>query len=77
MKVNREPPLEEFKFHYRFRGSVGASDKYFMAHDLNEASEMFEYACEKRNLDPQLTKIEKWNRWKRSWETIEHSPDFN
>ena len=43
-----------------------------MAHDLDEASEMFEYACTKRHLHPHLTKVEKmWNRWKRDWESIE------
>ena len=47
MKKEREIPLEEFKFHYHLGNSVGSSDKYFMAHDLDEASEMFEYACTK------------------------------
>ena len=49
MKKEREVPLEEFKFHYHLGNSVGSSDKYFMAHDLDEASEMFEYACVKRH----------------------------
>tara|TARA_B100000676_G_scaffold271745_1_gene289269 strand:+ start:559 stop:714 length:156 start_codon:yes stop_codon:yes gene_type:complete len=43
-----------------------------MAHDLNEAKEMFDYACVKRRLHPQVTKVEQWNRWKSSWESIEH-----
>lgn len=74
MKKNREEPLEEFKFHYHLGNSVESSDKYFMAHDLDEASEMFTYACSKRHLDPHLTKVEKWNRWKRDWENIEPLP---
>jgi hypothetical protein len=45
-----------------------------MAHDLDEASEMFEYACTKRHLHAHLTKVEKWNRWKRNWETIDPFP---
>ena len=47
----RETPLDEFKFHYEIGNSIGTSDKYFLAHDLDEASEMFEYACTKRKLD--------------------------
>ena len=66
--------LEEFKFHYHLGNSVGSSDKYFMAHDLDEASEMFEYACTKRHLHPHLTKVERWNRWKKDWESIEPLP---
>ena len=74
IKKESEAPLEEFKFHYHLGNSVGSSDKYFMAHDLDEASEMFTYACSKRHLDPHLTKVEKWNRWKRDWENIEPLP---
>lgn len=70
MKTNREPVLEEFKFHYHFEDSVGCSDKYFMAHDIDEAKEMFEYACCKRHLHPHLDKVEKWNRWNASWEKV-------
>ena len=70
MKTNREPDLEEFKFHYHFEGTVGFADKYFMAHNLDEAKEMFDYACCKRRLNPHLDGVEKWNRWKLSWEAI-------
>ena len=41
-----------------------------MAHDFSEAKEMFEYACCKRHLHPHLDKVEKWNRWKDSWERV-------
>ena len=44
----KETPLDEFKFHYEIGDSIGTSDKYFLAHDLDEASEMFEYACTKK-----------------------------
>jgi hypothetical protein len=70
MKTNREPDLEEFKFHYHFEDTVGFSDKYFMAHNLDEAKEMFEYACCKRHLNPHLDVVEQWNRWRSSWEEI-------
>ena len=68
----REVPLEEFKFHYHLGNSEPL--KYFMAYDLDEASEMFEYACTKKHLHPHLTRVEKWNRWKRDWETVEPLP---
>ena len=71
MKKEKEQPVQEYRFHYHFGDSVGSSDKYFMAHDLDEAKEMFDYACEKRRLHPQVTKVEQWNRWKSSWESIE------
>ena len=74
MNNKREVPLEEFKFHYHLGNAVESSDKYFMAHDLEEASEMFEYACSKRRLHPHITKVEKWNRWKRDWESIDSFP---
>ena len=74
MKKSKEAPLEEFKFHYHLGNSIGSSDKYFMAHDLDEASEMFVYACSKRHIEPQITRVEKWNRWKSDWETIEPLP---
>lgn len=73
MKPEREPDLEEFKFRYHLNDAVGSSDKYFLAHDLKEAKEMFEYACCKRQLKPQLDSVEKWNRWKDSWEKVNFS----
>tara|TARA_B100001093_G_scaffold432760_1_gene429420 strand:- start:526 stop:885 length:360 start_codon:yes stop_codon:yes gene_type:complete len=67
-KKHSEPALEEFKFHYRNSDSIGLSDKYFMAHDLDEAIGMFDYICNKRHLDTQVTEIYKWNRWLSKWE---------
>jgi hypothetical protein len=71
MKKERETPLNEFKFRYEIGNSIGTSDKYFLAHDLDEASEMFEYACTKRKLDAHVTRVEKWNRWKSTWEKLD------
>ena len=67
-KKHTEPVLEEFKFHYRNSDSIGLSDKYFMAHDLDEAIGMFDYVCNKRHLDTEVTEIYKWNRWLSKWE---------
>ena len=77
MKFNAEPTLNEFKFHYHFDNSVGHSDKYFLAHSFDEAKEMFDYACCKRQLHPQLDKVEMWNRWSFSWENIKLSENEN
>ena len=73
MKKEREEPMEEYKFHYHFGDAVGSSDKYFLAHDIDKAKEMFEYSFEKRSVQPEVTKVEQWNRWKASWEVIDHS----
>ena len=77
MKSNPEPTLNEFKFHYHFDNAVGHSDKYFLAHSFDEAKEMFDYACCKRQLHPQLDKVEMWNRWSFSWENIKLSENEN
>ena len=74
MKEKREKPVQEYKFHYHLGDAVGSSDKYFMAHDLEEAKEMFEYSCQKRSLQPEVTKVEQWNRWNSTWEVIEGKP---
>ena len=56
-KKHAEEALIEFKFHYRNSDSIGLSDKYFMAHDLDEAIGMFDYVCDKRHLStPKLLK---------------------
>ena len=71
MKKDREEPMQEYKFHYHLGDAVGSSDKYFMAHDIDKAKEMFEYSFEKRTVQPEVTKVEQWNRWKASWEVID------
>ena len=74
MKNESEKPIQEYKFHYHFGDAVGSSDKYFLAHDLEEAKEMFEYSCQKRSLQPEVTKVEQWNRWNSTWEVIDQKP---
>ena len=65
--------MEEFKFHYEIGDSVGSSDKYFMAHDLDEASNV-RVCCMKRKLGAHLTRVEKWNGTNSTWETLEVPP---
>lgn len=73
MKIDPKHDLFEFHFHYHIEDSACFSDKYFLAHDFDEAKEMFDYACCKRHLHPHLDKVEKWNRWKDSWEKVTDS----
>ena len=70
-KKESEQPLEEYKFHYRNSGCTELSDKFFMAHDLEEAIGMFDYACDKRHLDTEVTEVCKWNRWISKWEKFD------
>jgi len=71
MKIDPTNDLFEFRFHYHIDGSAGFSDKYFLAHDVTEAKEMFEYACSKRATPALLDRVEKWNRWADRWEDID------
>ncbi len=72
-KKTEQPNLEEFKFIYFLNGSVVKSDKYFMAYDLENAIDMFEYVCNKRNLKVEVTGVKKWNRWSGRWESFDAS----
>ena len=74
MKQKREEKLDEFKFNYQLDDRVQTSDKYFMAHNLDEAVKMFEYVCEKRRLNAHVTKIEKWNRWNNTRRSVRDNP---
>ena len=76
MTLNRrkKDDLFEYKFHYHLDDDFGSADKYFVAHDRNEASEMFGYACEKRRLHPTGLHVSKWNRWKGKWERLNGFP---
>jgi len=31
---------------------------------------MFSYSCKKREVLPQVDKVEKWNRWAERWEEV-------
>jgi hypothetical protein len=70
-KKEFQPPLNEYKFHYRDGDSVNLSDKYFMAHDLDEAVNMFEYVCHKRKLETEVAEIMRWNKWSSKWESYD------
>ena len=71
---NKESELFEYKFHYHLGDSLGEGDKYFLAHDRGEASDMFCYACNKKRLDLNGVNMSKWNRWKGKWENLNSSP---
>tara|TARA_B100002019_G_scaffold290932_1_gene309786 strand:- start:1495 stop:1737 length:243 start_codon:yes stop_codon:yes gene_type:complete len=71
MKIDPRNDLFEFRFHFHLEDSKYQSDKYFLAHDIDEAKEMFEYACNKRLPSAMLDKVEKWNRWAEKWENVD------
>ena len=71
MKIEAKKNLFEYRFHFHLVNSDGYSDKYFLAHDFDEAKKMFEYACTKRSYTALLDKVEKWNRWSDKWEKVD------
>ena len=71
MKKEKEPPMDEFRFHYHLGDATEPSDKYFIARNFQEAKEMFDYACRRKQLQAQIFKVEQWNRWANKWETVE------
>ena len=60
--------MREYEFRYRPKGEKDSSLKYFMANDFKEAKEMFDYACERRNLILDKWIAMRWNRWAKKWE---------
>ena len=75
MKMKNKETESLVYYHPSYLGDdLGSADKYFLAHDRNEASEMFCYACNKRRLDLHDVNISKWNRWKGAWEVINSPP---
>jgi len=70
MKKDPKSDLFEYRFHYQLVDAKGYSDKYFLAHDIDEAKRMFEYACSKRSHSAMLDKVEMWNRWADRWEKV-------
>ncbi|MBU62203.1 MAG: hypothetical protein CMI26_06840 [Opitutae bacterium] len=71
---NKDSELFEYKFHYHLGDDLGSADKYFLAHDRNEASDMFSYACKKKRLNLHDVHISRWNRWEGSWEALKITP---
>ena len=70
MKKEKDPPLCEFKFHYHFGDETQLWDKYFVAVNLDSATEMFNYSCRRREIKPLVSKVEQWNRWIDKWEIV-------
>jgi hypothetical protein len=70
MRVKTKEILDEYRFHFHLGGCATSSDRYFLAHDAEEAMRMFDYACSKRHIVPDVDRVEKWNRWSEKWEDI-------
>ena len=68
--------MDELRFLYNLGDATESSDKYFIARNLQEAAEMFEYACRRKHLQAQVSNVEQWNRWTNQWETVESPLDL-
>ena len=63
--------MYEFRIQFHHRGSDFINDRHFTAISDQSAIEMFEFACSKEELDVEVVKVEKWNRWADRWEGVE------
>ena len=63
--------MYEFRIQFHHRGSDFISDRHFTAISVQSAIDMFEFACSKEELDVEVVKVEKWNRWADRWECVE------
>ncbi len=70
MRIEKKEILDEYRFLFYLGNTSIPSDRYFMAHDAHEAMRMFDYACTKRHIAPEVQKVEKWNRWSEKWEDV-------
>lgn len=61
----------EFRFQFHHRGSDFIDNLHFTAVTGQSAIEMFEFACGKEELDVEIVKVERWNRWADRWEDVE------
>ena len=68
---NDHDELYEFRIQFHHRGSDFINDRHFTAISGQSAIEMFEFACGKEELDVEVIKVEKWNRWADRWEGVE------
>ena len=62
--------MTEYKFIYVLENEELPSEKYFMAHDLDEANTEFQYVCDKQNIRTKKCSVERWNRWLDVWEPV-------
>ena len=61
----------EFRLQFYHRASDFIDNRHFTAVTGQSAIEMFEFACGKEELDVEVVKVEKWNRWADRWECVE------
>jgi hypothetical protein len=61
----------DFRIQFHHRGSDFMNDRHFTAVSGQSAIDMFEFACGKEELDVEVVKVEKWNRWADRWEGVE------
>ena len=63
--------MYEFRIQYQHRDSDFINDRHFTAVSDQSAVEMFEFACGKEELDVEIVRVERWNRWADRWECVE------
>jgi hypothetical protein len=63
--------MYEFRIQFHHRGSDFINDRHFTAVSDQSALEMFEFACGKEELDVEIVRVERWNRWADRWECVE------
>ena len=63
--------LFEFRIQFHHIGSDFIDRRHFSAVSDQSAIEMFEFACGKEELDVEVVKVERWNRWADRWEDVE------
>ena len=61
----------EFRIQFHHRGSDFINDRHFTALSDQSAVEMFEFACDKEELDVEIVQVQRWNRWADRWEVVE------
>ena len=61
----------EFRIQFHHIGSVFIDKRHFSAVSDQSAIEMFEFACGKEELDVEIVRVERWNRWADRWECVE------
>ena len=61
----------EFRIQFHHIGSDFIDKRHFSAVSHQSAIEMFEFACGKEELDVEVVKVERWNRWADRWEDVE------
>ena len=67
--------LSEYRFSFRHGESDFISERHFTAQNLKAAHSTFQFFCRKDEIEPEIEKIDVWNRWANRWECAEEIMD--